>query len=331
LMYFVKEHEDTLDQLWSVLKQRYQPTALDRQIMLECKLHQLKMTERPRIEDYIEDIDDILGELADIYFEIETKHWMHVVLAGLPGSWKTFITTFGMYMRRTPNIEFSELVEHLQAEELQQRASCAHGDEVALLTARSNFKSEGLSRSRSQNVSTFNNTNSKISNCPSPRSSSRSNFESQNDCRQPGNCNFCGKAGHWEQDCRFKQKLEVKMQEMMHQANVTEKTPHQDTGETPESDEESLPDGVETHFVEINDVEINDSINGSWLIDSGASTHVIGSSSVFSALGPALRLEEFTLHLGPNSLSRARAVFPLIRINLSKFCTCLVLHAISYQ
>lgn len=130
----VDMYKDDPAKLWLTLKQQFQLGALERQLALKNQLHYTRMKEGQTVEESIRKINTHVSELAKSNYQIDQKCLINTVLHGLPHPrWETFIENFGLYMRRNPSVQLSELVEELQAVELSRKVLHQFED-VAMLT-----------------------------------------------------------------------------------------------------------------------------------------------------------------------------------------------------
>lgn len=140
-----------------------------------------------KVEDYVKEINEIRGQLADIGVDVDEKRLIHVVLGGLPSSWKNFITTFAMHIRRGLDISYAELNEYMQAEELQCNSSRARDDVALIATHQYHDQTKQYNNNNTPRPDTYNNRCGPNNNAPN---------RNTGDKRRPGKCNFCGKPGH---------------------------------------------------------------------------------------------------------------------------------------
>lgn len=263
----IKKFIDDPAKIWLQLKSRFESAAMGKQLILRERLAKVHMTEGGSVEEYVREIDVLVMQLADIDFTIEDKELMRTTLKGLPPSWKPFITSFGTLVHQFPSMTFSDLVGHLEAEEMQRELQ-GNDTEQVFMTAHNSFRGNPHStfsrgRGRGRNFSRGRG-----------RSSTFSNMK-RNDT-----CNFCGNAGHCEGECLKKIETQIKglqnkhadIKNGMHQANVAEAV---------EADE---PDSPNSNTVEVNLSEFKSSHD--WLIDSGASVHVTGNRDTLSKVVP---------------------------------------------
>lgn len=264
--------------IWNRLKQRFESAAEQRKIDLKDSLTNLTMKEGTTIEQFLIELDLIVVQLSDIDEEVEDKALIHIVLKGLPPSWRTFKTTFNTMMGQRGNaMTFADLETQLQAEELHMLRNEAT-DQALFTSARS---------SNRLNQRPFTQTKKKTS---SRQGSSRRSSDSRSAvpvCTHP----TCLKRGHKIEQCRLREtELQLKtlslqqLNQLQHTIASLSSAPHQslhaehkDDGGS--SDDPDFPEEVnlasmrDSSGKEINLSALLASTGDDWVIDSGASSH----------------------------------------------------------
>ena len=131
-----------------------------------------------------------------------------------------------------------------------------------------------------------------------PASKNPGTYPSRFKSREPdrsrnSQCNFCNEDGHFERECDLKSAIdriknyEHRLLERRHRSSSGQIHNLVETSEDPKSDNEDfLADQVvDACLVELNMLETPQQTT-SWYLDSGATHHVSGDSSVFSSLRP---------------------------------------------
>ncbi|CAM6117358.1 unnamed protein product [Calypogeia fissa] len=106
--------------LWAELKERFETTALGKQLVLRGKLDQIKMSEGMPVEEYARELDHIVSLLADIDLIVEDRELIRIALSGLPESWAGFTTSMNPIIHKDQKMSFACFVSYMQAEELQR-------------------------------------------------------------------------------------------------------------------------------------------------------------------------------------------------------------------
>lgn len=188
----VKKHIDNPAQLWVQLKSRFESAVLGKQLVLREKLSLVHLSEGGSLEEYVRELDYLVMQLADIDFQIDDKELIRIALKGLPASWRPFISSFGTILHQFPSLTFSDLIGHLEAEELQRTL----GKTEEALSATVHHLRGGFPRSRGRGRSYG--------------GRSRGRSTSFQTTKRSDSCTFCGFSGHWETDCLKKLESQIK-------------------------------------------------------------------------------------------------------------------------
>lgn len=242
--------------LWRALRDRYSDGALTSQMVLRDELSQVKITEAMTLEEYVSAIDELVCKLSDTDYEVEEKELIRIAMRGLPTSWRNFVTTLGALLQQSPTMSFGTFIGYMQSEQLQRKMSNNSGEE-ALYVGHNNRGGNSRTQNSAQTRKSFS-----APGAPTARNSSST--KSSTDKAKRSSCNFCGRNGHWESDCRFKSQFEQKMKDLMLSTFTELKGKRQiNLAEGEETNDEAQSDSEEASEAEDN--EINLVHDGDWI------------------------------------------------------------------
>ncbi|CAM6089776.1 unnamed protein product [Calypogeia fissa] len=132
---------DDLAKLWITLKKHYyEPAALQRKLDLKTSLMLLKMSEAMFVQDYLQQMQQLVVELSCVGEKIPDKELVQIILRNLPKSWNNFMAEYGVILSQDNKSDFqlASLQEYMQAEESRRRAR--QFDHEQSLIAANNFR-----------------------------------------------------------------------------------------------------------------------------------------------------------------------------------------------
>lgn len=135
IMPTIRSHDDNPKGLWDYLKQRFEPQATQRKMLLTRKLVAIRMGTQS-VEIYLQNVEDILAHLSAINHVITDEEMIIIVLNGLPYSWGLFVSTFSGELSRTPSLTYGDLASRMQTKELWHAGKIREIDEEANLLTR---------------------------------------------------------------------------------------------------------------------------------------------------------------------------------------------------
>lgn len=278
IMPAIRSHDGDPKGLWDYLKQRYEPQATQRKMLLIRKLGIIKMGTLS-VETYLRNIEDIIAQLSAIKHTLTYEELIISVLNGLPYSWGSFVSTFGGELSRTPPPSYGDLASRMLTEELWRAGKITEVEGEANLLSR--FRG-GHSRSRDHRP--FTNRAYPLSS--RPVDSGTSNPGHVKSSRRSGSCNYCGKANHWEADCDLK-KVDEQIAQLQIRASNLRRHKTQAFITELDADEDYSADNASDHSTEEVEANITQS-DQDWFVDSGASSHITGSRRALTNFAPAM-------------------------------------------
>ncbi|CAM6103942.1 unnamed protein product [Calypogeia fissa] len=200
-------------QLWAELKESFETTSLDKQLVLRGKLDQIKMSEGMLVEEYAHELDHIVSLLANIDLIVEDRELIRIALSGLPKSWAGFTTSMNPIIHKDEKMSFACFISYMQAEELQRaiqemkRQNGGDSNEEALYV----YHDHNSYNNNNNNYNNHNsNNNSNLGKGKGDRFGGRGRGQSSSNSRHSRSCNFCGNQGDWEPECLKKIQGQIK-------------------------------------------------------------------------------------------------------------------------
>lgn len=105
--------EDDPHHLWLHLQQRFESRVVQRKLILIKKLSSVRMAPSGTIEEYCKQIDNIVGQLANINHTIPEEELMYTVFNGLPFDWELFVSNFSTDLSKMPPPNYANPMECL--------------------------------------------------------------------------------------------------------------------------------------------------------------------------------------------------------------------------
>ena len=182
-------------------KTSFQVTAL------HMKLSSFKFGSSSSIPEGISEIQNIVSKLKNLGENVSDHMVEGIVLAALPGSFRTFVTVWKGMPEGERNL--SNLFNRIMAE-VEDNKLFNSRDDTALLSRGRNFKSRSsnnFNRHNWQRKQTHNPHHGKNNRPNRSNFVNKVNQGSSSDNKPKSTCNYCKKPGHWISECR---KLEAK-------------------------------------------------------------------------------------------------------------------------
>lgn len=86
----IRRYEGDPKGFWEYQKERYEPQATQRKLMLLNKLSVVRMG-TSSVETYLREIDDVVSQLSSVGHTVSEIKLIHTVLMGLPCIWGPYI------------------------------------------------------------------------------------------------------------------------------------------------------------------------------------------------------------------------------------------------
>ena len=267
----------TAHAVWEKLKSSHENKSPVNQVHLMRKLVNLDLDESKSVSEHLNAFTGVLSQLQDSGLQpFDDKLKAIFLLMTLPESWEALVVS----LSNNPNLTYDGVRGSILNEEIRRKSSGSGSNSAYNVRGRDDKRSHNANRQRN-------------------RSKSR---EKQQDVT----CFQCGRKGHKKPDCRYFKKE----QERKKQANAKGKRNDKDGSSTSKESEpekahvassvviKELEDNVDTseflvassepHAMNVEDMHItkkdvidallsaHDGMSQSWIVDSGASFHVIG-------------------------------------------------------
>ena len=243
--------ETTAHSLWKKLEELYDRKSATNKAFLFRKLVNLKYKDGGSVAEHLNDMKNIVNQLASMKIVFDDELQALMLLSSLPESWETLVVTVSN-SASDGVVTMSQVTSSLLNEETRRKsASYSHSEALVV-------KDRGRSKSRSYHN----------------RSKSRNNRdksrESQGtpDWKKNIECHYCHKKGHMKRDCR-----KLKFKEENREKNG-EKTEQKTTAVVSNGDLMVMYEDGCVNFT---------SQETSWVVDSGASFHVTSRVDFFSS------------------------------------------------
>lgn len=278
------------NKLWATLKKKFESSAIQRKLDLKTALIELRMFEGASVEEYLKKVDHHVMELASIGEEIPEKELIQIVLRSLPDSWSSFKSVYGVMYSKDTQATFADLEEYLQAEEFRRKPRTESGEQSLLAMSSTQRYNSGRSARGGRGRGRFNRWANRRDQGRGP----------PGDRRGGDTCNYCGKRGHWEPDCFEKiAHSEIKSMTVAQMRELTQSIKEikglgsksylaiqGDIGDSgsDKNDSSNEQQSVLTVEAMLTEHEENRSNSQTWILDSGASTHISRDKSSFTSL-----------------------------------------------
>jgi hypothetical protein len=282
---------------WTHLRNRYESRSGSRRLMLLRKIVTFRKEETVSMEKYLTDVKNTIDQLENLLVNIP-EELIVLVLHSLPREYHFFKKTqTGKDLLPT----FLELESKLLDEELQLSMDAEREEESETLYFK---RGSSSSRGRSQHRGSGRNSG-RQGRSDSHRSEQRGKSVSRNERKgrydrrdsREDTCHHCGETGHMERDCQVKhtsnkiKELEEKLKNLQKkkktggQANSMEKRKGAKSDPDSDSDSSDAADVLENYLYEFEansyELEVNTcEVVPDWILDSGATNHVTGNSSL---------------------------------------------------
>ena len=230
----------TPKELWDVLGELFERKTVSNKVYSLMQLYGLRMKRGSKLQDHLQQLDELSDQLAAIGEEVTELHKVAVLLRSVQESYPTLVTAL-----------------------LTKGA-----DELTLMMVKQALLDEEQRRSKSSDT----------------QKGADSALKARTKTRKPGVCYRCGKAGHFQRDCRkpppsTKPPHPPQHSNSKHQAEIGKE-------QEQEASEDTNSEGGQMFVA--NEVLLADIGGDEWIIDSGASRHMTYQRNVLR------RYKEFT-------------------------------------
>lgn len=248
--------------IWTKLRTMYDIQSPSRRLALKAKLHSLRMHEGKTLDSHLQDTNSIVTQLASLGVSIQDEDLVDQMLASLPKSWNTFKA---IQKSRDRSPTFSEL-QGLMLHEESSRILDKQQESEEILYLKSSDRFSRPPPLRDHRGGRFN------------RGRGRGRFQPARQCRR------CGHTDHTEADCDVT-KLERQIRDLQIQLSRLKANPSSSytAVDVPEDDfeEDDTQAALNACMTAFSTDE------EPWFLDSGASSHVTGSSDFLSEVSPS--------------------------------------------
>ena len=244
---------ESAEAAWKGLEATYEVKNTSSLLYLIRRFWTVQMSEGDSIVTHIGKLREMADQLSSIGEKVSDINFVMALLGSLPESYRTLVVTLGTWTpaQLTLQVVTAQLLQH---------------------------------ESHDKNVGSTSEAALAAGNKSKPHSHIHNDAGNSHDHKKNAKCRYCGKKGHYERECRTKEKDKksgkLKKPFQKQQANTVDKKDQEDG----------------SVFVAALSVTMSDK---EWYIDSGASQHMTGIRSWFSTyenipLGPKVYLGDDT-------------------------------------
>ena len=240
---------DTAPKVWTVLTTLYEMKTPGRIITMETQLLQLRVEDFPSISAFVAKMKELREELAVCGKQISTEDMAVRLLAKLPPAYDSLFSSIVTSPRATP-ITWEELLPMVMQVEgrVSSRTLPSGGDTALASTQKGKGKNQGKNKNQT-------------------KKKQEKKKEEDSSSSKDVTCSYCKKPGHPESKCYKKKRDEKKK----------DKESTTDTSTVAVVNKEGIYVSVESHAAYLT------SESRSWLLDSGATSHMTNRRDWFSS------------------------------------------------
>ena len=267
-------------ELWDALSSKYNDNSDANKSRLWRQFFQIKMDENQDVNDYIAEITNITSQLTALDETVAEGLQWAALSHGLTETYESIVTS----IEAIGNLDHQVKVTRIRDFYERKRMITPQGSETAFRTT--DFKkSRGTVGQSTNNNSPHNDVKGNF--IFQQRNNNKSNFQGNKKLsKRIGNCNYCGKLGHWARECRGRL-LDEKHGNTRNKKSMANVANQQDK----QVDDVFSMVAHETVYYQSKGTKEKQQTTLSnpaltWLIDSGATSHMTSNPAFFQSIKP---------------------------------------------